>query len=145
MNTILFYPIAVPVLVGLICLVTRKQDRVLREALTLLTTVASLVLSLFLFVQPDLSISIRWLQFTTSISVGFDLHTSAFARFTLVVIAAFGLLAGLYSLPFMRTHPRQREYYAYFLMALGVTSGAVLAGNLVLLLFFDVTFHDTHR
>jgi len=136
MNTILFYPIALPVLVGLICLLTRKQARAWREALTVLTTIASLALSIFLFVQPDLSISIRWLQFTTSISVGFDLHTSAFARFTLVVIASFGLLAGLYSLPFMRAHPRQREYYAYFLMALGVTSGAVLAGNLVLLLFF---------
>jgi len=136
MNTILFYPIAIPVFVGLICLLTRKQDKVLREALTVLTTVASLALSIFVFLQPDLSISIRWLQFTSSISVGFDLHTSAFARFTLVVISAFGLLAGLYSLPFMRTHPRHREYYAYFLMALGVTSGAVLAGNLVLLLFF---------
>jgi formate hydrogenlyase subunit 3/multisubunit Na+/H+ antiporter MnhD subunit len=104
--------------------------------LTVLTTVASLALSIFLFVQPDLSISIRWLQFTTSLSVGFDLHTSAFARFTLVVITAFGLLAGLYSLPFMRKHLRHREYYAYYLIALGVTSGAVLAGNLVLLLFF---------
>jgi len=136
MNTILFYPIAIPTLVGLICLLTRKQDKILREALTVLTALASLALSIFLFTQPDLSISIRWLQFTTSLSVGFDLHTTAFARFTLVVIAVFGLLAGLYSLPFMRAHPRHREYYAYYLMALGVTSGAVLAGNLVLLLFF---------
>ena len=136
MNTILIYPIAVPFLVGLVCLLTRKQDRILREALTVLTAVASLALSIFIFLQPDLSISIRWLQLTSSLSVGFDLHTSAFARFTLVVVAAFGLLAGLYSLPFMRAHPRHSEYYAYFLMALGVTSGAVLAGNLVLLLFF---------
>jgi len=136
MNTLLFYPIAIPILAGLICLLTPKQARALREALTVLTTFVSLALSIFLFTQPDLSISIRWLQFTSSISVGFDLHTSAFARFPLVVIAAFGLLAGLYSLPFMRAHPRQREYYAYFLIALGVTSGAVLAGNLVLLLFF---------
>lgn len=136
MNTLLFYPIAVPVLVGLVCLLTRNQAKVLREALLVLTTIAALALSVFLFVQPDLSISIRWLQLTPELTIGFDLHTSAFARFTLVTIAAFGLLAGLYSLPFMRTHPRHREYYAYYLMALGVTSGAVLAGNLVLLLFF---------
>ena len=136
MNSILFYPIALPVLVGLICILTRKQDKSLREALTILTTVTSLALSIYIFVQPELSISIRWLQLTTSLTVGFDLYTSAFARFTLVVIASFGLLAGLYSLPFMRSHPRHREYYAYYLMALGVTSGAVLAGNLVLLLFF---------
>ncbi len=136
MNTLLFFPIAIPILVGLICLLTRKQDKVPREALTVLTALASLALSVFIFVQPDLSISVRWLQFTSSLSVGFDLHTSAFARFTLAVIAAFGLLAGLYSLRFMRSHPRHREYYAYFLMALGVTSGAVLAENFVLLLFF---------
>jgi formate hydrogenlyase subunit 3/multisubunit Na+/H+ antiporter MnhD subunit len=136
MNTLLFYPIAVPVIFGLVCLLSPNQAKGRCEALLVVTTLFSLALSIFLFVQPDLSISIRWLQFTSSISVGFDLHTSAFARFTLVVIAAFGLLAGLYSLPFMRAHPRQREYYAYYLMALGVTSGAVLAGNFVLLLFF---------
>ena len=136
MNIILFYPIAVPVLVGLICLLTRKRARGWREALLLVTTLASLALSIFLFIQPDLSVSIRWLQLTPTLTIGFDLQTSAFARFTLLTIASFGLLAGLYSLPFMRSHPRHREYYAYFLMALGVTSGAVLAGNLVLLLFF---------
>ena len=136
MNTILFYPIAVPVLFGLVCLLLPKQARAWREALMVLTTIAALALSIFIFIQPDLSISIRWLQLTPSMVIGFDLYTSAFARFTLVTIAAFGLLAGLYSLPFMRVHPRHREYYAYYLMALGVTSGAVLAGNLVLLLFF---------
>jgi len=136
MNTLLFYPIFVPILAGLICLVTRRQTKILREVLTLLTTFASVVLSTFLFSQPDLSVSVHWLQFTSSISIGFDLQTSAFARFTMVVIAIFGVLSGLYSLSFMRTHPRHREYYAYFLIALGVTSGAVLAGNLILLLFF---------
>jgi formate hydrogenlyase subunit 3/multisubunit Na+/H+ antiporter MnhD subunit len=136
MNSLLFYPIAVPILIGLVCLVTSNQARGLREALTALTTIATLALSVYLFLQPDLSISIRWLQLTTSLTVGFDLHTSAFARFTLVTITSFGLLVGLYSLPFMRAHPRHREYYAYYLMALGVTSGAVLSGNLVLLLFF---------
>lgn len=136
MNILLFYPIAVPLIFGLVCLLSPNQARGRREALLVITTIVSLALSVFLFVQPDLFISIRWLQFTSDLSVGFDLRTSAFARFTLVVIAAFGLLAGLYSLPFMRNHPRHREYYAYFLMALGVTNGAVLAGNLVLLLFF---------
>ncbi len=136
MNTLLFYSIAVPVLVGLVCLLTRKQARALREALTVLTTLAALALSIFLFVQPDLSVSIRWLQLTPNLTIGFDLRTSAFARFALLTIASFGFLAGLYSLHFMRAHPRHREYYAYYLMALGVTSGAVLAGNLILLLLF---------
>lgn len=136
MNTLLLYPIAVPIAVGLICLLTPKQAKGLREALLIVTTIATLALSVFLFVQPDQSLSFRWMQFTTSLTIGFDLYTSAFARFTLVTIAVFGLLAGLYSLPFMRMHPRHREYYAYYLMALGATGGAVLSGNLVLLLFF---------
>jgi formate hydrogenlyase subunit 3/multisubunit Na+/H+ antiporter MnhD subunit len=135
-NSLLFYPIAVPILFGLVCLLSPKQARGLREALLVLTTLATLALSVFLFLQPDLSVSIRWLQLTSSLTIGFDLRTAAFARFTLVTIASFGVLAGLYSLPFMRTHPRHREYYAYYLMALGVTCGAVMAGNLVLLLFF---------
>lgn len=136
MNTLLFYPVAAPVLVGLLCLLTPRRARWLREGLLVLTTLAALALAVFLFTQPDLSVSIRWLQLTPDMTVGFDLQTSPFARFTLVTIAAFGSLAGLYSLPFMRAHTRHREYYAYYLMALGVTGGAVLAGNLLLLLFF---------
>ena len=136
MNTLLFYPIAVPVIFGLVCLLSPNQARGRREALLVVTTLVTLALSIFLFFQSDLSVSIRWLQLTPSLTIGFDLHTSAFARFTLVTIAAFGLLVGLYSLPFMRSHLRHREYYAYYLIALGVTSGAVLSGNLVLLLFF---------
>lgn len=136
MNTILFYPIAVPILVGLICLLTWKQAKVLREALTVLTTVAALVLSIFLFVQPDLSISIRWLQLTPDLTIGFDLHTSAYSRLLLVASSIFSLLIGLYSIKLVAYHPRHKEYYAYFLMVLGMTAGVAMADNLVLLLFF---------
>lgn len=136
MNTLLLYPIAVPILTGLVCLLTPKYVKGLRETLTILTTLATLGLSIFLFLQPDLSIAFRWLQLTPSLTIGFDLRLSPFARLILVAASIFSLLIGLYSIRFMAHHPRRGEYYAYFLMVLGMTAGVTLADNLVLLLFF---------
>ena len=136
MNTLLLYPIAVPILVGFVCLLTPRQFRGPREALTVLTALASLAMSVFIFMQPTLYIHIPWLTLTGNLTLAFDFQSAAYARLTLLVVSSFGLLAALFSIPFLAKHPRHNEYYAYFLMALGVTSGAVLSENLLLLLFF---------
>jgi len=136
MSNILLYPIAVPLLVGLICLLTPRRFKGPREALAILTTIASVAVSVFIFTRPTLAIHIPWLTLGPNLALAFDFQSAAYARLTLPVISIFGFLAALYSIPFMSKHPRHSEYYAYFLMALGVTSGAVLSENLLLLLFF---------
>ncbi len=136
MNTLLLYPILVPILIGFVCLLTPRQFKGPREALTVLTALASVAMSIFIFVQPMIYIHIPWLALTPKMTLAFDFQSAAYARLTLLVISVFGLLAALFSIPLLSNHPRHNEYYAYYLMALGVTSGAVLSENLLLLLFF---------
>jgi formate hydrogenlyase subunit 3/multisubunit Na+/H+ antiporter MnhD subunit len=136
MTTLLLYLIAVPILIGLICLLIPKRVRGVHEALTILTTAISIAFSILIFNRPSLSIHIPWLTLTSNLTLSFDFQSLAYARLTLLVISIFGFLAALYSVVFMSKHARRNEYYAYFLMALGVTSGAVLSDNLLLLLLF---------
>ena len=135
MNTLLLYSILLPILVGLVCLIIPKRIRYVVEALTILASLASLSFAIMIFRQPEISLHIPWLKLSGNLIFGFDFRSWTYARLTLVVISIFGVLAALYSTAFMAHHRRKNEYYAYFLMALGVTSGAVLSENLLLLLF----------
>ncbi len=136
MDTILLRPIAIPILIGLACLLVPKRIKVLREVLVLVTSLIMVALAGFLFFQPERSLDLQWLTLSPNLTVSFDLWLSPFARLSLVVASLFTLLAGLYSLKFMAGHPRHREYYAYFIMALGAANGVVLANNFIILLFF---------
>ncbi len=136
MNTLLLLPIVLPISVGVVCLVLPKRIKFLNETLTFLTALFSLGASIVIFRQPELSVHIPWLTLSSDLTLSFDFHSWAYGRLTLIVISIFGLLAALYSLAFMAEHKRRGEFYAYFLIALGVTSGAVLSENLLLLLFF---------
>jgi formate hydrogenlyase subunit 3/multisubunit Na+/H+ antiporter MnhD subunit len=134
MNNLLLLSIVVPILVGLLCLILPRRLPVLREALTVLTTIGALIVSIIIFRQPETSVHIPWLTLSDGLALGFDFRSWSYARLALVVIALIGFLAALYSIPFMASHKRKGEYYAYFLIAMGVTAGAVLAENLLLLL-----------
>ena len=136
MDTILLYPIFIPIAAGIACLLLPGRARILRQLLSLATTAGLAGLAVYLFTQPDLVLTIPWVNFSPNLVVAFDLRLTAFSRLILVVAAAFALLATLYSWAFMAGHPRHNEYYAYLLAALGAAAGAVLTDNLVILLFF---------
>ncbi len=136
MNAILFYPILIPFAASVLSLIFPRKMRWMRELITVTTSLVMIALSVYIFNSPNLSLSSSWLTFRPGLEIRFDLHASPFARLALLVLSCFSLLSGLYSFHFMETHPRRVEYYAYYLAALGITCGAVLADNLILLLFF---------
>jgi formate hydrogenlyase subunit 3/multisubunit Na+/H+ antiporter MnhD subunit len=136
MAGLLLFPIVAPILIGFVCLLTPKRARGLREGLTLLTLLGTAASAVMIFLRVVPPIHIEWLRLAPQLTLAFDLESTPFARLTLVVVSAFGCLAALYSIPLMSAHARHREYYAYYLVALGVTAGAVLSANLLLLLFF---------
>ena len=132
----LLYAIVVPIAAGLLCFVTPARARRVRERLTILVMAASAVWAVHLFTSTVPAVQMHWLTLGSDLSLDLDFESGAFARLTLVVVSVFGLLAALYSVPLLAEHPRHKEYYAYYLLALGSTSAAVLAGNLILMLFF---------
>lgn len=136
MEQILLYPIALPIIAAIICILLPKSATLIREGIALIATVVTVGISGYVFTQSDLQFTVAWLAFGSDLVIEFDLLAIYFARLILLSAALFAFLAVLYSIKFMRDQARHGEYYAYLLAALGMTAGAVLANNLIVLLFF---------
>jgi len=120
--------IALPIVFGLVILILPK---LMQGSLTFLATAVNLVLCLELFGGNKL-ISYPWAGF----GMFFELRLYHFSSFILTAAAGFGFLVSLYSLHFMANRDHTNQFYSYLLISLGMVNGAVLADNLILMLFF---------
>lgn len=136
MEQILLYPIALPIIAAIICILLPKSATLIREGIALIATVVTVGISGYVFTQSDLQFTVAWLAFGSDLVIEFDLLAIFFARLILLSAALFAFLAVLYSIKFICDQARHGEYYAYLLAAPGMTAGAVLANNLIVLLFF---------
>ncbi|MBI4708093.1 MAG: NADH-quinone oxidoreductase subunit L [Candidatus Omnitrophica bacterium] len=127
---ILFLPILLPFLAGILCILGRKQ-RIFTEGISLIAAAVNLFIAFVLF-GKNLNFNLPWLGF--GIDVSFRLYH--FSAFIILAAAGFGFLVTLYSLFFMRAKEHLGQFYAYLLISLAFINGAVLADNLVVLLFF---------
>lgn len=130
-ESILFLPILVPALLSLLVLLVAKEDRWKKEAITLVAVTVNLVVAIMLFGQK-LEFSAPWGGF----GIDFSLRLYHFSSFILLAAAGFSILIGLYSAVFMHTKSFLKQFYLYFLLTLAMVNGAVLANNLVVMLFF---------
>ena len=88
--------------------------------------------ALGLFVAQEFSMLIPWGGF----EIHFALRVYSFSSFIAFFIAVFALLIGIYTVVFMRNKNHYGSFYCFFLLNLAFANGAVLANNLVVLLFF---------
>ncbi len=132
----LLYPIAVPIIAGFLCLFIPKKLRGVREGLALIASLATFVLTIWLFFERPLD----W-----SVGEALFLRLDGLSSFILMASGLFGVLIVLYSLKYIptfisRVHPQGKsrlgEYYAYILWTIGAGCGALLANNFILLIVF---------
>ncbi len=129
---ILLLLILVPIVAGVLVLLSRKTIPHTRESATMLIALVNLIAVIALFGQ-DLPYSHSWGPFK---AFSLDLRYYSFSSFILIAAAGFTLLVTIYSWRFMQDRAHRSQYYGYMLLSLGFTNGAVLADNLILLLFF---------
>ena len=158
-DSTLLLPILVPLLAGVITLLLRRGEGVPplrvagilpanrgqdaldtkskgkmpspREIVALATTAFTLVLAAMLY-NHEKTFSLPWAGF----GMEFLLWLYHFSSFILLAAAGFSFLVVLYCVSFMRGREHVNQFYAYLLLTLAFVNGAVLADNLVLLLFF---------
>lgn len=126
----IFLPIYIPLFCGLLVLALRRAPGV-KELITFAATAFNFLLAVLLFKQ-DIVVSLPWAGF----GMEFSLRLYHFSGFILLAAAFFGFLISLYSMSFMRNKEKLNQFYAYLLLSLAFVNGAVLADNLILLLFF---------
>jgi NADH-quinone oxidoreductase subunit L len=134
--TVLLWVILLPILYGIGVFLIPKKVKYVRELITIVGAGISLAMAIWLLLSvKEATLTLNWFNWG-QLDVNFDLRLYAFSRFILVAAAGFAFLVSLYSWKPLGNHPRANEFYAYLLVTLGATNGAVLANNFVLLIVF---------
>jgi formate hydrogenlyase subunit 3/multisubunit Na+/H+ antiporter MnhD subunit len=131
MQTILFSIILAPFFLGVLAFFLPRDLRSGRGFLVLSATVINFMLAGFLFKKEAL-VTIPW----AGAGIDFALRLNHFSGFIVLAAAFFGLLVVIYSLNFFKGKDNAKQFYLYLLISLSFVNGAVLANNLILLLFF---------
>jgi NADH-quinone oxidoreductase subunit L len=128
MQTILFLFILLPLISGLLVFVLPKRAR---GVFALLVAIADFLIAVFLF-NKELICAIPWAGFGMDLA----LRLNHFSGFIILAASFFSLLVVIYSLSFFKGRNNSNQFYMYLLVSLSFVNGAVLANNLIMLLFF---------
>ncbi|MFA5157104.1 MAG: proton-conducting transporter membrane subunit [Candidatus Omnitrophota bacterium] len=130
MEKILLLFILAPLSAGVLCLLMRRLAG-LREVTALFAGLVNLLLAV-LFLNSRAVYSLPLLGQAGE----FSLRLYNFSSFMILAAAVFGFLVILYSSVFMRGRDYLNQFYAYILITLAFINAALLADNLLLMLFF---------
>lgn len=128
---IMLYIIAIPFIAAILVLLAPKGQGKIKGFLALAATFINMALAIFLY-SKNATYTIPWAGF----GMDFSLRLYHFSGFIIAAAAVFGFLIALYSTIFMKGKNSYTQFYAYLLISLSFVNGAVLADNLVLMLFF---------
>lgn len=135
-NLLLWLPILLPVVAGLIVLAGRRAGGRFPECVTLAATVANLGVAIAGFMLcvrgQEATFSANWGGF----GIDFILRLYHFSGFVLLASAGFSLAVALYCWRFMEARPNKNLFYAFLLISMTMVNGAMLADHLVVMLFF---------
>ena len=129
---LLYIMLVLPVILGLIIVILPQKAHMERSALFVGALIVNALGALGLCGGEGFSMLIPWGGF----GMHFALRVYGFSTFIIFCTAVFALLIGIYSLVFMRANSHYGAFFCFFLLTVAFTNGAVLANNLVVLLFF---------
>jgi len=130
---VLLYCIAVPAVGGLICYVLARRMAGLAALIGVAATVVTFLYTSRLPAREGTSYVLQWLS-VGSFDVSMVLRVGALSSLAGLFIGGFGLLIGVFSLPYMWSHRFVGRYYAFTLWALAGAIGAALADHLIFFL-----------
>jgi formate hydrogenlyase subunit 3/multisubunit Na+/H+ antiporter MnhD subunit len=123
--------ILLPALFAALTFAAPARLRWLREGLALLGTALNAIACALLYGKQAVFFT-PWGGY----GINFSLKLYAFSALILPVAAVFALLSVLYCVAFFQKKPVSNRFYAYLLLTVAMVNGALLANNLVVLLFF---------
>ncbi|MBN1823943.1 MAG: NADH-quinone oxidoreductase subunit L [Endomicrobiales bacterium] len=132
MNGLLQFFIITPSLLAAAAFLSPKRIKGLREGIALVATGLNLYFALAYFGR-DIYATVPW---GGGLGLDFSLRLYGFSSFIIASAAAFSFLITLYSSVFMYKKEHPGQFYLYLILSVAMINGAVLADNLVVLLFF---------
>ncbi len=123
--------IALPLVASALVLLIPTRWKSIKGLVSFTVALVTLLISILIY-RNNFSFSFPWIGFGLDIS----LRLYPFSAFIVTAAQGFAVLVSLFSIKFMEGREHEGQFYSYLLITLGLTSGAVLADNLLLLLFF---------
>ncbi len=130
MNLILI-PIVLPLAAALSMLLLRERTRYLKETIAVAVSLISLLAAANIFLAPPEALSLSWL----GSGVAFTLKADGLSAFLLLAVSLFSLAIAVYSFSF-REKGQAKWFFFNLLATQAFAAGAVLADNMVAMLFF---------
>lgn len=134
MNNEILYLFLVPAIAGILIFILGRKSRVVSETLTLLGTVITFLIALKIFGQTAVQGGVLtfWRE---------ELRMDALSGLIAGLVALLGLIASVYSVPYMRREvktgavpaERMRAYYGWFMIFLSTMLCATTINNIILL------------
>ena len=133
MNTesLMLSAIIIPIAAAVVALVAFRKSNIATGCVAIVAAFVNLVLTYQIY-GNDAVISVPWAGWYFE----FSLRNYQFSSFILIAAALFGALLSVYNTIFLKNKSNGALFHAYFLLTIGFVNGAVLADNLLLLLFF---------
>ncbi len=129
---LLYLMIILPVALALFTVLISRKSVMARSVCFLAASALNFLFALALFMGEDATMLLPWADF--EINLAFRVYN--FSAAIVLALACFALLVGIYSVSFLRKKEIYGQFYCFFLLTLAMANGAVLANNLVVLLFF---------
>jgi len=135
LDTILLYPVIVPLAIGFVMLFLPRSLGWLSQVVALMVSVAALVFSIRIFRLDEGAYA--WSVLTLdAFTLDLLLTTQPLGSFILMFAMGFGVLITLYSFKSSASIRRINEYYGSILLAIGGSAGILLCDHLLFLLIF---------
>lgn len=128
---ILFIIVIIPAVLGLVLLLLPKNSVKSKNVLLLFGFSVNFLFNIFIF-GKDLTFTKLWLK-----NISFSLRIYPFSAFILICAALLSLFTAVYTVSFSKNKTYDKTlFYSGMLFMLAMTNGAVLAANLLVMLFF---------
>ena len=125
------YVILIPSLFAVLVLLIPSRKKAAYVVLSLAGTAANLAACALIY-GKNAVFNLPWCGF----GIDFSLRNYFFSSFILLGAAVFAFCTVLYCTAFLKEKPYAKRFFAYLLFTMTLVNGAVLANNLVVLLFF---------
>ncbi len=130
-TNLLLFMVLLPSLCGLIALIIPERKFAAKSLVLIIAAVLDLLFAIALFLGEDMTFVRPWAGFEVNLA----LRLYPFAKFMLLGVGGFALLAAFYSASYMRGKRSGAQFF-FYLNTLALANGAFLANNLEVMLFF---------
>jgi NADH:ubiquinone oxidoreductase subunit 5 (subunit L)/multisubunit Na+/H+ antiporter MnhA subunit len=135
--TLILIPILLPLVTALLLLIPSGRTRYFKETLAILASGVSMLAAAAIFITRPEPLSMRWL----SDAITFTLKVDSLSAFVLLAVSLFSVAIALYSFSLPKITVEDGDgspkwFFFNLLMTQAFASGAVMADNMVAMLFF---------